>query len=262
MPYNVTTAVFEGPLDLLLQLITAGQVDLYEVSLASIVDGFLAEVARMELLDLEVATEFTLIASTLISLKCRRLLPSHDEDGTDEELGTWEERDLLLARLLECATFKRAGAALASLAGDAALSLAHPAAPFEAPRQLPNLLAGVGGTGLAEALARAIARAGGPAPRPQLDHVAPRRRAVAEIAGEVLERMRRDGRSTFEALTEDVPGRAEIVGVFLAILELYKRGCVDLLQSVTFGRLEVVYIGEGTGSFGDREASRAARTGA
>ena len=113
MPYEVQTPVFEGPFDLLLHLILREQVDLYEVSLSTIVDGYLAELERMEQLDLEVASEFLLIAATLVELKSRRLLPVGDDLDLDEELALWEERDLLLHRLVECKTFKEAAIALA-----------------------------------------------------------------------------------------------------------------------------------------------------
>ena len=99
MPYEVTTSVFEGPFDLLLHLILREQVDLYEVSLTRIVDVYLRELDTMEHLDLEVATEFLLIAATLIELKTRRLLPGSDDLDLDDELSLWAERDLLLTRL-------------------------------------------------------------------------------------------------------------------------------------------------------------------
>ena len=108
MPYEVQTSVFEGPFDLLLHLILQEQVDLYEVSLSTIVDAYLAELDRLDNLDLEVATEFVLIAATLVELKTRRLLPMDDDLDLDEELALWEERDLLLSRLLECKMFKDA----------------------------------------------------------------------------------------------------------------------------------------------------------
>src|SRR4051812_27261241 len=108
VPYEVTTAVFEGPFDLLLHLITRDQVDIYEVSLSSIVDAYVTELTRMQHLDLDVATEFLLIAAILVELKARRLLPGRDDVDLDDELALWEERDLLLARLLECKTFKDA----------------------------------------------------------------------------------------------------------------------------------------------------------
>ena len=112
MPYEVQTTVFEGPFDVLLRLILEQEVDIYEVSLTSIVDAYLAEMDRIigrsenqvpegAGIDLELATEFLLIAATLVELKTRRLLPDRNDGDLDEEFGIWEERDLLLARLLE-----------------------------------------------------------------------------------------------------------------------------------------------------------------
>src|SRR5687768_17578878 len=112
MPYEVQTPVFEGPFDLLLHLILREQVDLYEVSLSRIVDAYIGELDRMRerdaKLDLDVATEFLLIAATLVELKARRLLPGRSDVELDDEFGLWEERDLLVARLLQCKTFKDA----------------------------------------------------------------------------------------------------------------------------------------------------------
>src|SRR3954470_24580466 len=123
----VQTPVFEGPFDLLLHLILREQVDIYEVSLSTIVDAYLAELRLLEDLDLDIATEFLLIASTLVELKARRLLPGRDDVDLDEELALWEERDLLLARLLECKTFKDVAATLARLADVAGRSYARAA---------------------------------------------------------------------------------------------------------------------------------------
>src|SRR4029450_9351840 len=101
MPYDVTTAVFEGPFDLLLHLIMREQVDLYEVSLSTIVDAYLAELDRMDAGEaqpaLEIPPESPLLAATLIELKARRLLPGRDDVELDEELALWEHRDILLA---------------------------------------------------------------------------------------------------------------------------------------------------------------------
>jgi len=106
----VSTPVFDGPFDLLLHLILKDEVDLYEVSLSTIVDEYIAVLEQMEDLELELATEFLLIAATLVELKSRRLLPDPPGSDLDEEFALWEERDLLLARLLECKTFKDAAA--------------------------------------------------------------------------------------------------------------------------------------------------------
>ena len=122
---------YEGPFDLLLQLILAEEVDIHEVSLARIVDAYLAEIERMQSLDLDVATEFLLIAATLVELKARRLLPGRADVDLDDELALWEERDLLLARLLECKTFKDVSRLFGSLADDAGRSFARRVGPDE-----------------------------------------------------------------------------------------------------------------------------------
>ena len=148
MPYAVQTPVFDGPFDLLLHLILAEQVDLYEVSLATIVDGYLAELERMEQVDLDMASEFLLIAATLVELKSRRLLPQSDDLDLDEELALWEERDLLLHRLVECKTFKEAAIALSVLAGEASRRVGRAVGVDERYVGLmPDLLEGVTGFG-------------------------------------------------------------------------------------------------------------------
>ena len=105
MAIDVSTPVYDGPFDLLLQLILKEQVDLYEVNLARIVDAYLHEIEQMQALDLDVTTENLLNSATLVELKTRRLLPNTGDVDLDEELALWEERDLLLARLIECKTF-------------------------------------------------------------------------------------------------------------------------------------------------------------
>src|SRR5690606_38126270 len=142
--YGVQTPVFEGPFDLLLHLILREQVDLYEISLATIVDAYLEELARMEHLDLEVATEFLLIAATLVELKAKRLLPGDDDVDLDDDLSLWEERDLLLARLLECKTFKDAAMVIEVFHTAAARTVPRRVGPDERFVDLaPDLLEGV-----------------------------------------------------------------------------------------------------------------------
>jgi segregation and condensation protein A len=242
MPYAVHTPVFEGPFDLLLHLILAEQVDLYEISLSTIIDGYLTELARMEELDLEMASEFLLIAATLVELKSRRLLPHGDEMDLDDELALWEERDLLLHRLVECKTFKEAAIALSVLASEAARSVGRTVGVDERYLGLmPDLLAGVTPDDLRLAYLRAIA----PKPRPSidLDHVAPIRASVTDAIAELVDELPRVGRITFRALTADLVERLEVVVRFLAVLELFKLGMVDLDQPITFGDIEVVWLG-------------------
>ena len=199
MPYEVQTSVFEGPFDLLLHLITSEQVDVYEVSLTRIVDGYLAELERMDHLDLEVATEFLLIAATLIELKTRRLLPGRDDLDLDDELLLFEERDLLLSRLLECKTFKDAAAELEHLARLAAHSHPRTAGLEERFVDLaPDLLAGVTAERLRHAFLAAVAPR--PQPRVDLDHVAPIRASVRDALEELVRELPSAGPTTFRHL--------------------------------------------------------------
>ena len=243
MPYEVQTPVFEGPFDLLLHLITREQVDLYEISISTIVDAYIAHLASMEHLDLEVATEFLLIAATLIELKTRRLLPGRDDIDLDEELALWEERDLLLARLLECKTFKDAAEALSSLASTAERS--HPRRMGMEERFLslvPDVLAGVTPDDLKAAFLRAMMPK--PQPRVDLDHVAPIRASVRDAVEELVDELPRVGVITFRHLTQDLAERLAVIVRFLAVLELYKEGLVDLDQTENFGDLTITWLGD------------------
>jgi segregation and condensation protein A len=242
VPYEVQTPVFEGPFDLLLHLILREQVDLYEVPLARIVDAYIAELAKIERLDLDVATEFLLIAATLVELKSRRLLPGDDEPDLDEELALWAERDVLLARLLECKTFKDASMALLRLGHDAARSHARTAGPDEQFLGLmPDVLAGITPTDLRAACLRALS----PRPRPRidLDHVAPIRASVTDAVAELLAELPRLGRVTFRRLTSHLQTRLDRIVRFLAVLELYKQGLIDVDQAHNFGELVIVWLG-------------------
>ncbi len=244
MSFKVETPVFAGPFDLLLHLILKEEVELYEVSLSPIVDAYLAELERLETTDLEVATEFLLIAATLVELKCRRLLPARDRFDLDDELGLWEERDLLLARLIECKTFKDAAQVLRRLSADAGLSYPRTAGLDEAFIGLtPDLLEGT----KPEALRRAFMKATAPKPEPYVDlfHVNPITITVADAVTELLDELPRSPRMTFRELTASLVDRIEIVVRFLAILELYKQDLIELEQLDTFGDITVVWQGEG-----------------
>ena len=242
MTYEVQTTGFEGPFDLLLHLILDEQVDLYEISLARIVDAYLVEIDKLENLDLEVATEFLLIAATLVELKARRLLPGDADVDLDDELALWEERDLLLARLVECKTFKDAALLLSALADEASCSFPRTAGLDERYLELaPDLLAGVTATDLRDAFNRAIAPK--PVPRVDLDHVAPSRLSVTEAVAELVDELPRVGRISFRDLTDSLVERLEVVVRFLAVLELYKQGLIDLDQPTTFGELTISWLG-------------------
>ena len=233
--------MFEGPFDLLLHLITREQVDLWEVSLSSIVDEYVAIIEAMPV-DLEVATEFLLIAAILLELKTRRLLPGRDDVELDDELALWEERDLLLARLLECKTFKDAAGSMGRLMDHAGRSLPRSAGMEEPYAQMvPDLLEGVRPQQLREALNRLFA----PKLQPKvlLDHVAPVRISVAEMVAELSRDLPRWRKVSFRRLAEGAHERLEVIVRFLAVLELYKQGAVDLEQATNFAELNVTWLG-------------------
>jgi len=248
MSFQVQIDAFEGPFDLLLHLILKEDVDLYEVRLSEIVDAYLGELDRLDSCDLEVATEFLLIAATLVELKCRRLLPMDDGIDLDEELGLWEERDLLLARLLECKTFKDAARVLENMVAVADLST---------PRQVgledqflglsPDPLAGITAARLRSAFLRVVTAR--PKPELSLAHVTPIRANVTDAIGELLNTLPGAGPTSFRTLTRGLYERVEVVVRFLAVLELFKQGYVELDQVECFGELTVEWIG----TMADRE---------
>ena len=244
MAYEVQTPLFEGPFDLLLHLILREELDLYELSLSTIVDAYLAELDRIQrsevALDLEVATEFLLIAATLVELKARRLLPVPASVELDDELGLWEERDLLLGRLLECKTFKDAAGVLAAMEERAGHSTPRRAGPEERFLALaPDLLAGVTPEAVRVAFLRACTPR--PVPRVELAHLGVVRASVNDAVEELARSLPRLGRTTFRRLTTGLSERLEIVVRFLALLELCKLGLVDLHQAQRFGDIAVAW---------------------
>ncbi len=246
MSFQVQTEAFEGPFDLLLHLILKDEVDLYDVPLAGIVDAYLAEIDRMDLCDLEVATEFLLIAATLVELKCRRLLPVDVEVDLDEELGLWEERDYLLSRLLECKTFKDAAKVLEQLAEMAS---------HVAPRRVgvderfldlaPDLLVGVTPMHLHDAFVRTASPR--PVPTVALHHVTQIRVSVTDAIERLITDLPSAGLMSFRQITRHCLDRVEVVVNFLAILELFKQGLVELEQVAAFGDLTVEWVGGSVG---------------
>ena len=243
MAVDVSTPVFEGPFDLLLHLILKEQVDIYEINLSIIVDSYLTEIAKLDSLDLELATEFLLIAATLVELKARRLLPGREDIDIDEELGLWEERDLLLARLLECKTFKDVGQVFARLADAADRSYPRQAGPDERFIELmPDLLEGAKPKQVLAAYMRAVT----PKVVPHIDlfHMGVIKASVADALAELIDELPRIRRISFRHLTADLVDRIEVIVRFLALLELFKQGFVELEQSERFGDIDIVWVGD------------------
>ena len=242
MAATVSTPVFEGPVDLLLQLVNSHEVELYDIPLAALVEAFVAEVAGWESVDLHTLSEFLVIAAVLIELKSRRLLPGSDDVDPDEELVGWEERDLLLARLLECQAYAAAADAFAVLAERAARSVPRSAGfDLDFVVHAPDLLEGVIPEDLADAYRRATAER--PAPLVDLYHVTVDTVTVSDAVTELARRLpSMGGRVTFRSLTRHLTSRMEIIVRFLALLELCKQGRISLDQGHTFGDLEVGWV--------------------
>ncbi len=243
MSYQVQTPVFEGPFDLLLHLILQQEVELYDIDLSPIVDTYLQHIATMEQLDLEIATEFLLIAATLVELKAQRLLPKKREINLDDELGIWEERDLLLARLVECKVFKNAAVQLLKLDAVAAKSLPRALGPTEEHfiGLAPDLLHNTSLTDLRDAYLRAISPV--PDSRVDLSHISPIKITVAKVVEQLVTQLPDLGGLTFRDLTASLVDRIEVVVYFLALLELFKDGFVSLEQPETFGDIAIRWQG-------------------
>jgi segregation and condensation protein A len=241
MAASVSTPVFEGPIDLLLQLVNGHEVDVYDIPLASVVDAFVAEVAGWESVDLQTLSEFLMIAAVLIELKSRRLLPGNDDIDPDEELVGWEERDLLLARLLECQAYSAAADGFALLIEQAARSVPRTAGlDPDLVIHAPDLLEGVTPEQVAAAFMRATAER--PAPVVDLYHVTVDTVTVADAVAELA--LRLPGPSTFRQLTGHLTSRIEIIVRFLALLELCKQGRISLDQGHSFGDLAVEWVAD------------------
>lgn len=243
MAYEVSTPAYSGPFELLLQLILREQVEIYDVPIARITDAFLAEIERMSVCDLDVATEFLLIAATLVEMKVKRLLPDEAAVDLDDELEAISERDLLLVRLLECNTFRDASQVLRRLFGAAARS--HPRrAGITEERWLvlaPAVLDGVTPSDVRAAYLRAAAPR--VAPRVDTTHITPISLTVGDAVAELIEELTREKRATFRRLTAGIGDRLELVVRFLAVLELVKQGLADVEQATTFGDIVISWTG-------------------
>ncbi len=237
MAYHVRTAVFEGPLDLLLQLITRHQVDVTSLSLARLVTEYLEHLDEMRELDLDVTSEFLLIAATLIQLKIRQLLPSNDDLDLDEELELLEERDRLLSRLLMCVTFKDVAAVLS-----ARLQSANRYVPrtggidqvVAVPPPDPNLE--VDAVGLGRIAARVLAAR---PTEPDLDHLELDLPSVQSAIDELRVRVTEHVETTFDELVAHCTRRVEVAAYFLALLEMARWGLVELAQDDWLSAIEV-----------------------
>jgi segregation and condensation protein A len=226
--YEVKTRVFEGPLDLLLQLITSRQLEITELSLVDIVSEYVAYVEAMRELDIEVTSEFLLIAATLIQIKARHLLPDDAAIDLDEELALAEERDRLLSRLLACLTFKDVAAVFGHRIDGNLRYVPRVAGLDEGilPRP-PEIKLTVTPAELALIAERAfvVRRT-----EPDLDHLEFDLPSVDDAIADLRRRVREGVEAEFDELVAHCDRPIEIVAYFLAMLELARWGAVTVVQ--------------------------------
>lgn len=236
--YHVAIGSFEGPFDLLLALIARHRLDIYDVPIAQITDDYLAVLRQMERVDLDTATEFLVVAATLVELKAARLLPGEDDPELEET--ALEARDLLYARLLDYRLFKHAASMFRErLAANAGYLPREVALEARYTALAPAVELRATAAQLADLAARAMAAR--PEPTVDTSHLQPVRLTVRDAAGMVSDELARAGGSaSFRELTAGCRHRGEVVVYFLALLELYKLDLVDLEQTANFDRLMVV----------------------
>ena len=233
---------FEGPFDLLLQLISKHQMDVTEVALSKVTDDFIAHIRALgSTWDLGQASEFLLIAATLLDLKAARLLPSAEVED-EEDLALLEARDLLFARLLQYRAYKEVAAEMTRLMAAESLREPRSVSMEEAfAGLLPEVVLGLGPEAFAALAARALAPK--PVPTVGVEHVHTPMVSVREQAEIIVARVREAGSITFRSLIADVDDTLVVVGRFLALLELFRDGTVAFEQVTALGELHVRWTG-------------------
>ena len=242
MSYRVRIEAFEGPFDLLLHLVSRQKVDIGAISITEIADQYLAEVERMKDLDLDVASDFLVVAATLLQIKAASLIPAENSqielDDEFDDLTPEETRDILVARLVAYKQFKNAAAALGSRME--AESHMHPReAGIEEQflNLMPDYLAGMTLHGLAVICADIAAR------RDtfllEAEHIAAVPISMERHVEGIYRTMRNRTSRTFKQLVGEDPTPELVVVTFLAVLELYKRGVISVVQEETFGEMQL-----------------------
>ena len=255
MSFAVRTQAYSGPFDLLLQLVSRQKVAIGSISVAEVADQYLAEVDRMGEMDLDVASDFLLVASTLLDMKAASLVPDDvprlraDDDDEDEyaDLTPEQAREVLVARLIAYKQFRNAAASLSGRMEAEALMLPRTAGPDpDFLNLMPDYLQGISLRSLAVICADLDSR------RESLlleaEHVAPRRLPIALTVATVDRLTRTHPSLTFSELLDGQTTAEAVVATFLAILELFKRGAVVLSQSEVFGEIDVARV-EGAPAF-------------
>ena len=239
MPYQVKLEIFEGPFDLLLHLIGRREIDIYDISIAEITDEYLGYIESLRELDLEVATEFLLIAATLLKLKSDSLLPEPVREG--EEAGPAEIREELLWRLVEYQKYRNAAAWLTDRL-EREERLYCRVVDLEEPFRdiVPDVLQGL----TLEKLTQAAGEIIEPKAEVDVSYIAPIKINIGDFMDRVRRIVAERGHTTYRELTAEYELRVELIATFLALLELYKREEIDIRQATRFGDIQVYPTGE------------------
>jgi segregation and condensation protein A len=239
--FRVRLDNFEGPFDLLLNLISRRQLDVTEVALSQVTDEFLTYLDAMETWDLGKATEFLVVAATLLDLKAARLLPAAEVED-EEDLALLEARDLLFARLLQYRAYKLVAAYLGEL--DRMQARRHGRAVELEPRfaeLLPEVLIGVSPARFALVAAQAMVPR--PVPVVSTEHLYTPQVSVRDQMAVLRDRLRRSGSATFRSLVSDCNNTTEVVARFLGLLEMYRDAWVAFDQMAALAELHVRWTG-------------------
>ena len=247
--FSVHLTNFDGPFDLLLQLISRHKMDVTDVALSVVTDDFIAYIRTLEGADegwdLDQTTEFLVVAATLLDLKAARLLPSGEVED-EGDLALLEARDLLFARLLQYRAFKEIAAIFVDRIDLNTRTFPRTVAlePHFA-QLLPEVLIGVG----AERFAAIAQRVLSPKIEPTLsiEHIHSPLVSVTEEAVKIVDTLRSAGRASFRTLISDASSTLVVVARFLALLELYKEGVLRFEQVAALGELQVTWVGTATG---------------
>jgi segregation and condensation protein A len=246
--FSVHLVNFEGPFDLLLQLISKHKLDITEIALSQVTDDFIAHIKALgPQWDLDQTSEFLLIAATLLDLKAARLLPKGEVEDS-EDLALLEARDLLFARLLQYRAFKQIAALMQDRMATESKRFAR-AVGME-PRfseLLPEVLLGIDPAGLAALAARAMAPKTDVPEGVSLAHLHAPKVTVREQAVVIVDRLRRQRSTTFRALVADSPDTVTTVCRFLALLELFREAVVTFDQVTPLGELTIRWTGSDEG---------------
>lgn len=243
--YTVKTEVFEGPFDLLLHLVSRQKLDVAAISVTDIADQYVEHLERMQELDLDVASEFLLVAATLLEIKAASLLPRDEPYVGDEldDLSPDEARDILVARLLVYKQFKNVAAELAArMESEGRMHPRQAGLEKEFLELMPDWLEGVTLYGLAVICADLEYR------REvfllEAEHVASMPISLELHAESVARTLARRGSARFSELLGDEATPELVVVTLLAVLELYKRQRIDVSQSEVFGDIDIRYLSD------------------